>query len=234
MPRLSVVVPARNEEAYIGAALTSILSQDPAPDEIIVVDNGSSDATASIASKHGARVIRVEEPGVHRARQAGLQAARGLIVAQTDADSRVLPGWTAAILNAFEEPGVVASYGPIELFEAPLFDQLLARYGFPLFLKLAHAIGQPNLSGANHAVLREAALSVGGYDRPFAEDVHLGLKLKARGKIRYRPDQRVATSGRRLRGGRLKLYGVHAKNLWRRLRGLPEDYGEDYFAERDR
>ena len=234
MPRLSVVVPARNEEAYIGAALASILSQDPPPDEVIVVDNGSSDATASIAAAHGARVIRVEEPGVHRARQAGLQAARGAIVAQTDADSRALPGWTAAILAAFEEPGVVASYGPIELFEAPLLDRMLARYGFPLFLKLTHAMGHPNLSGANHAVLKEAALAVGGYDRPFAEDVHLGLKLKTRGKIRYRPDQRVTTSGRRLRGGRLKLYGVHAKNLWRRMRGLPEDYGEDYFAERNR
>ncbi len=234
MPRLSVVVPARNEEAYIGAALESILAQDPPPDEVIVVDNGSVDATAAIAAQAGARVIRVEEAGVHRARQAGLEAASGAIVAQTDADGRVLPGWTAAILEAFEDPRVVASYGPLELFEAPALDRWLARYGFPLFLRLTHALGQPNLSGANHAVRREAALAVGGYDRPFAEDVHLGLKLKALGEVRYQPRQRVMTSGRRLRGGRLKLYGVHARNVWRRLRGLPEDYGEDYFAERNR
>jgi glycosyltransferase involved in cell wall biosynthesis len=234
MPRLSVVVPARNEEAYIGALLETVFAQDPAPDEVMVVDNGSKDATAAIARRLGARVIRVEEPGVHRARQAGLRAAQGEIVAQTDADCRVYPGWTAAILEAFADPEVVASYGPIELFEAPWPDRILARYGFPLFLRLTHALGQPNLSGANHAVLRQAALAVGGYDRPFAEDVHLGLKLRGRGKIRYQPKQRVATSGRRLKGGRLKLYGVHAKNLWRRFRGLEEDYGEDYFAQRDR
>jgi len=234
MPKVSVVVPARNEEAYIGSCLEALLAQDPPPDEVIVVDNGSKDGTAKIAAAMGARVVREERPGVHHARERGLEEARFEVVAQTDADTRVLPGWIASIKNAFEDPEVVASYGPVLLYEAPLFDRLLARYLFPAFLRLSALLGQPNLNGANHAVRREAALAVGGYDRPFAEDVHLARKLRARGgKIVYVPRQRVLTSGRRLKKGRLAFYGVHAKNFLRRLLGLPEDYGPDYFADRE-
>lgn len=234
MPRLSVVIPARNEEDYIVAAVEHTQAQDPPPDEIIVVDNASTDRTAELARKAGARVVYEPKPGLHHARQRGLLEATGEIVAQTDADSHPLPGWTKAILDAFSDPEVVASYGPLELFEAPWLDRVLARYGFPLFLRFMHALGQPNMVGGNHAVLREAALAVGGYDRPFAEDIHLGFKLKEVGKIVYRNDQRVETSGRRLQKGRLRTYFLHAKNVWRRMRGLPEDYGSDYYEDRER
>jgi len=235
MPGISVVIPARNEEDYIAAALDAVFAQDPPPDEVIVVDNGSTDRTAEIAREKGARVITEPQKGVHRARQAGLLAARNPIVAQTDADTRVLPGWIASIQGAFEDPQVVATYGPVELYEAPWLDRWLARYLFPAFLRLSALLGQPNLNGANHAVRRDAALAVGGYDRPYAEEVHLARKLVAAGgKIVYQPGQRVATSGRRLKKGRLAFYGVHAKNVVRRLLGLPEDYGPDYFADRER
>jgi len=234
MPRVSVVVPARNEEDYIGTCLDALFHQEPPPDEVIVVDNGSKDATARIAKEKGARVVREPEPGVHRARQAGLEAARFEVVAQTDADTRVLPGWIAAIKRGFEDPDTVVTYGPIALYEAPVLDRWLARYAFPLFLRLTALLGQPNVSGANHAVRREAALAVGGYDRPYAEDIHLAKKLARLGRIRYLPNQRVLTSGRRLARGRWKMYGVHAKNVLARLLGSPEDYGPDYFADRER
>ncbi len=235
MPRVSVVVPARNEEAYLGRCLDALLRQDPPPDEIIVVDNGSKDRTAEIAEQMGVWVVREPTPGVHHARQAGLKAARYEVVAQTDADTRVLPGWIAAIRRGFADPQTVATYGPIELDEdAPTLDRWLARHAFPLFLRLSALLGQPNASGANHAVRREAALAVGGYDRPFAEDVHLAKKLLRRGRVRYLPDQRVVTSGRRLAWGRWKMYGVHTKNVLARILGRPEDYGPDYFADRER
>ncbi len=228
------MVPARNEEAYIGACLAAIFSQSPPPDEVIVVDNASSDQTADLARRMGARVIRVETPGVHLARQAGLSAAKSPVVAFTDADSQPLSGWIKAIRAAFQDPSVVISYGPVEFYEAPPLDTLLARYGFPLFLSLLAKLGHPNPAGANMAVARSKALEVGGFDRPFAEDIHLALKLKDRGRLVYRPDQRVRTSGRRLKKGRWRMYALHAKNVYRRLRGLPEDYGNDYFADREK
>jgi len=234
-PGVSVVIPARNEEDFIAATLDAVFAQDPPPDEVIVVDNGSTDRTAEIARQKGARVVQEPEKGVHRARQAGLLAARYPVVAQTDADTRVEPGWLREIKAAFADPRVTATYGPVELYDAPLLDRWLARYLFPAFLRLSAILGQPNLNGANHAVRRDAALAVGGYDRPYAEDVHLGIKLKkAGGRVVYRPGQRVRTSGRRLKKGRLAFYGVHIKNIARRLLGLPEHYGPNYFADRDR
>jgi len=234
MPRVSVVVPARNEEEYIGACLDAILAQKPPPDEVIVVNNGSKDRTAEIAQAKGVRVIHEPRPGLHLARQAGLKAARYEVVANTDADCIVLPGWIEAIKEAFEDPKVVETYGPLELFEAPWLDKILAKHFYPVFLWIMARLGQPNAAGGNHAVRRETALAVGGYDVRYGEDLHLMMKLRKHGEIRYVPKQRVMTSGRRLKHGRWKLYAVHAKNIWRRIRGLPEDYGDDYYADRER
>ena len=233
MPRVSVVVPARNEEAYIGRALDSLLAQDPPPDEIIVVDNASTDRTSEIARQKGARIVREERVGLHHARQAGLEAAQYEIVAQIDADTLALPGWIAAIQRGFRDPDTVETYGPIEFYEAPAFDRWLAKWGFPIFLRLMAALGHPNASGGNHAVRRDAALAVGGYDQPYAEDLHLAKKLAQVGRVRYLPDQRVATSGRRLAKGRWKFYGLHARNVLARLLGRSESYGQDYYADRE-
>jgi glycosyltransferase involved in cell wall biosynthesis len=232
-PTVSVVVPARNEEANIEACLRSILDQNPAALEVILVDNGSTDKTSEIGHKLGVKVVYQPTPGLHIARQTGLEAAMGDVVAATDADCLVKPGWLDEIQKAFVDPGVVETYGPLEFFDAPLLDIWLAKYGWPVFVGIMDKLGQPNTSGGNHAVRRSMALEVGGYDVPFGEDLRLMLKLKERGKIAYLPKSVVLTSGRRLKNGRFKMYGVHLKNIWRRLRGLPQDYGNDYYAERD-
>ncbi|ALJ90917.1 glycosyltransferase family 2 protein [Thermus aquaticus] len=233
-PRVSVVVPARNEEEFIGACLESILKQNPPPHEIIVVDNASTDRTGEIARSMGAKVIYQSKIGLHIARQTGLEAATGDVVAATDADCVVEPGWIAAIQDAFVDPEVVEVYGPIEFMDGPLLDRWLSRYGFPIFLRIMHLLGQPNASGGNHAVRRQIALEVGGYDVPYGEDLRLMLKLKERGKILYLPQARVKTSSRRLKKGRWSFYGLHLKNVLARLLGRPADYGEDYYADRNR
>jgi glycosyltransferase involved in cell wall biosynthesis len=235
MVTVSVVVPARNEEEFIGPCLESILAQQTRPHEIIVVNNGSKDRTAEIACGYeGVRVIDQPTPGLHIARQTGLEAATGEVVANTDADCIVQPGWIAAIARAFQDPEVVEVYGTLEFYDAPWFDRVLSRYGYPLLVALTHRLGQPNTAGGNHAVRRSVALEVGGYDVPFGEDLRLMLKLKQRGKIVYLPEARVLTSGRRLRGGRWKMYGTHLNNIVRRVLGLPQDYGKDYYADRER
>jgi glycosyltransferase involved in cell wall biosynthesis len=235
MITVSVVVPARNEEEFIGACLDSILSQEPKPYEVIVVNNGSKDRTAEIArSYEGVKVIDQPIPGLHIARQTGLEAASGEVVANTDADCIVQPGWIAAIARAFQDPEVVEVYGPLAFYDGPWLDRILSRYGYGLLVAIADKLGYPNASGGNHAVRRQVALEVGGYDVPFGEDLHLTRKLKQRGKILYLPEAKVLTSARRLKGGRWKMYGTHLKNIWRRALGLPEDYGKDYYADRER
>lgn len=234
LPTVSVVVPARNEEALIEACLQSILFQEPKPLEVILVDNGSVDRTSEIGKALGVKVIYQPRPGLHIARQTGLEAAQGDVVANTDADCLVEPGWIEAIAKAFSNPEVVETYGGLEYFDAPFWDRLSAKYGYPLFLAIMDKLGQPNTAGGNHAVRRETALKVGGYDVPFGEDLRLMLKLKQQGKIKYVPGQRVLTSGRRLKKGRWKMYGTHLRNIWRRLWGREQDYGSDYYAEREK
>lgn len=126
-PTVSVVVPARNEEEMIGACLESILQQEPPPHEVILVDNGSTDRTGEIGRRLGVQVIYQPQPGLHIARQTGLEAASGRVVATTDADCRVEPGWIAAIQEAFSDPEVVETYGPLEFEDLRLILKLKER-----------------------------------------------------------------------------------------------------------
>lgn len=96
--RISVVVPAFNEEHYVAAALESLQGQECAPPyEIIVVDNDSSDDTAAVARRYGVTVLHEPQPGVCAARQRGTAAARGDIVVSTDADTVHPSDWLARI-----------------------------------------------------------------------------------------------------------------------------------------
>ncbi len=86
--RISVIIPVYNGEKYIGRAIDSVLMQTLEPFEIIVIDDGSVDGTGSILSSYGNKidVYKQENQGVCKARNAGLQRARGNWIAQLDAD----------------------------------------------------------------------------------------------------------------------------------------------------
>ena len=99
---MSVVIPAHNEERYIGACLAHIrASSAPHPCEVIVVDNASTDRTAAIAREAGVRVVPEPQKGTNHARQRGLLAATGDLVAFIDADVLLPREWFAAAVSAF-------------------------------------------------------------------------------------------------------------------------------------
>lgn len=95
MTRISVVIPARNAEATLGAAIKSVLAQEHLPDEVIVVDNGSSDGTRMLASSFGGRVRCVSPSppygGPSSSRNFGIQSATGEWISFLDADDEWLP-----------------------------------------------------------------------------------------------------------------------------------------------
>ena len=96
--RISIVIPAYNEERYIGACLDTIAGQTVAPYEVIVADNNSTDATVAIAQQYPfVRVVHVPQQGVVFARDAGFDAARGEIIGRIDADTRLPSNWVAAV-----------------------------------------------------------------------------------------------------------------------------------------
>jgi glycosyltransferase involved in cell wall biosynthesis len=91
--RISVVIPAYNKERWLGRAIDSVLSQERPADEILVVDDGSTDRTEQVAAGYGGKIryIRQENSGPSAARNAGIAAAAGSWIAFLDADDQWLP-----------------------------------------------------------------------------------------------------------------------------------------------
>ncbi|WP_105317888.1 glycosyltransferase [Thermus tenuipuniceus] len=223
--RISVVIPAHNEEAFLPKALQAVLAQTLPPFEVIVVDNASTDRTREVAEGFGVRVVYCPRKGVAYARQAGLLAARGEWVAMTDADSLPMPGWLEAL--AEKAPGAVALYGPLRFYGVSAVEALLSDWGYRAFLHLMALLRHPNLAGANMMVLKEAALKVGGFPQVEArEDVLLGWRLARQGPVRYVPRALVLTSARRLKGGWGKFLLQQVRNLLGDPRGYFGEGGE--------
>lgn len=98
---VTVIIPVFNGERFIGEALDSVLAQTRAPHEVIVVDDGSTDGSASLAERRaGVRCLRIEHAGVSGARNRAIAEARGAWLAFLDADDRWLPGKLACQLEA--------------------------------------------------------------------------------------------------------------------------------------
>ena len=110
--KISVVVPAYNEEAVIERCLNALVNQIVPVDEILVVDNNSTDRTAEIAEKYreyGVRVIRETVQGLIPARNRGFDEATGDILGRIDADTVVEPDWSQRLAEAFADPDVAAA-----------------------------------------------------------------------------------------------------------------------------
>ena len=123
-PALSVVIPAYNDAAYLQACVASLCAGRTADMEIIVVDDGSADATAEVAAACAAaeprvRVLRREHAGVSMARNVGLAAARGEYVAFVDADDEVEPDWAWQLLTAAagRRPAIVKGEASLQLHD---------------------------------------------------------------------------------------------------------------------
>lgn len=131
MPRISVIVPAYNAQDCLEKCIESLLNQSFKDFEIIVIDDGSKDATPAICDKWAARDSRVrvlhkENGGVSRARNSGLDMARGELISFVDADDHILPDAYETMLKAMEAHGADTALCNF-MAEAP--DGTLSPYG---------------------------------------------------------------------------------------------------------
>lgn len=191
LPKVTVVVPAYNEESSIEICLQSLKNQDyKGPLEITVIDNNSTDSTADIARRAGCTVIHESRQGYNFAIKRGFDDATGDIIACTDADTRVPSDWISRIVTILSKnSSAVACSGTFSFLDGPFW------------LKCVGILGRLNyhLAGANMAVLRSAYQQCGGISLKvnLGADVDLGIRLKKFGKVIIDRSLVVETSSRR-------------------------------------
>jgi glycosyltransferase involved in cell wall biosynthesis len=238
--RLSFVVPAYNEEAYLPACLDSILEQTRSlPEgttEIIVVNNASTDRTREVALSYPG-VILVDEcrKGLPFARQAGFAASSGALVAHVDSDSRLTPGWVAQVLATFDEDAEKLSHatnkrplaalsGPVLYYDLTPRQRLLVHV-FYLTAWTTYAINRYILrvgsmvQGGNFVTSRGALAEIGGFNTDitfYGEDTDIARRLNAVGEVRFTFDLKMFSSARRLKNeGMLTMAARYSINyLW--------------------
>jgi hypothetical protein len=194
-PKVSVVLPVWNAERYLAGAIESVLAQSFADFELLVVDDGSTDASAALIRRYrDRRIRRIENEknlGVTRSLNVGLELARGHYVARMDADDLCAPERLerqVAFLDAHPEVALVASRArsidatgaEIGVVDTPADGETLRR-----------RLRRSNWIVHGSVMMRaEAVRALGGYDESMerAEDYDLWLRLSERHSIAALPD----------------------------------------------
>lgn len=216
----SVIIPARNAAKTIGECVIAVLSQSVPRDlyEVIVVDDGSTDATGAIARSHGVRVIPQPPLGMAAARNTGARAARGEVLLFLDPDCVPALDWIAQMTAPFQDPTVVGVKGAYVTHQTGLLARLIQEEFEDRYRKLEADSPIDFVDGYTAAYRRSAFLGAGGFDPSLgaAEDVDLSYRLLKKGhRFVFTPKAKVyhdhGSTLRRYVGTKLR-YG-----LWRSL-----------------
>ena len=227
VPDASVIIPAFNEEGNILKTLSSLSKSNTAKKiEIIVVNNNSSDKTASFALACGA--ICVDEPlqGITPARNRGLKEARGRYILNADADTIYPPSWIDLMLTPLYEENTAMVYGShyfLPSLGSTRFSYFLYEHAAEVIKWINRSFREEavNVYGFNSAFRREDGLMVDGFNHPPGtnEDGWLAVKLREKCKMKlFRqsdPEAMVWTSDRRILadGGLAKAVSKRIRNM---------------------
>ncbi|MCD5408749.1 glycosyltransferase [Candidatus Bipolaricaulota bacterium] len=215
-PRVTVVVPALDEERWLPATLQTIRAQRFQDYELLVVDNGSRDRTPELARNWADRVLSEPQRGAVHAMHRGFLEARGELVVTADADTLYPPTWLGKMVKALDRPHTVAAYGPMGFRESHPMARALQAAGYCLLAWGSLLFRVPLCGAANLGIRKEAYFRVGGYP-PLAQlaspDFRLSQRLRRLGKVRFVPTMVCWTSGRRFHKGGLKSW-LRALEWW--------------------
>lgn len=214
--RISIIIPCWNDAVLLDRCLQALHAQQVRPDEIIVVDNGSTDDSAAVAHAHGARVLSEPRPGITWATQTGLHAATGDVLARIDADvapapdylARLHDTWDAAERSQHQGGRKVVGVTGSGRFEIPGWrGDLLSRLYLGAYQATAGlALGHYSFFGTNYSIKREwwleIAPAVDFSDTEVHEDMHLSFAVRPTETIWWQPDLILDMDARALRGVR--------------------------------
>lgn len=207
---VSVVIPVLNDAPRLTRCLDALLAQvDAPPFEVVVVDNGSGDATVQAARQHPLKPLVVEEArrGSYAARNAGLRVASGPFLAFTDADCLPAPDWVSRGARAVErEPVVGGEVHPRRSADPTVWE----RYDTALYLKQSSLVADGGFAAtANLWVRREVLTEVGSFDARLLSsgDFEWGQRARAFGHLTaYAADVLVEHSPRTTAGQTWRLH----------------------------
>ena len=233
---VAAIVCAYNESRLLAGCLYSLRAQTRPPDDLVVVNNASSDETAGVArAVPGVRVLDEPCKGLVVARETARLATRADIIAYMDADCRAPITWIERIEAQLAEPGgPIAITGPYRFYDWDWSGRALVRAYDWLVAPATHALvhhafgAGAILYGGNFAVRSDALAQIGGFDRRIefhGEDTNLGRRLTAIGRVALCPECWVWTSARRYRAmGKRAVFSVYVRNFWSEiLRHRPAD-----------
>lgn len=210
--RASVVVPVRDGASVIGRCLEALLVQDlPAGElEVLVVDDGSTDATADVAAAYpGVRVLRQPPSGPAAARNRGARAARGEYVLYTDADCAPHPAWARSLLEAVERQGAVGAKGSYTTAQRSLVARFVQVEYETRYRRMARRASIDFVDTYSAIYRRDVLTGLGGFDErlPTAtvEDQEFSFRVAEAGhRLVFVPEAAVEH--------------LHADTLWRYAR----------------
>lgn len=187
--KISIIIPAFNEDRYIEKCLKSIAAQTEKPDEIIVVDNNCTDRTIEIAQKFGAKIVKETKQGMIYARNAGFNAAKYEIITRTDSDTILPEDWIFRIKKAFEDPNLGALSGPTSYHNWPKSIKVSHFPSLMLFDTLSALFKNGCLYGPNMSLRKSVWEMVKNDvcldDKKVHEDIDLSIHLNKLAKIKF-------------------------------------------------
>lgn len=201
--KVSVVIPAYNEEKYIKNCLDSLKYQEVQADEIIVVDNNCTDNTIDIAKQFNVRVVKEKKQGMANARTRGFNEAKHEIIARCDADSILSPNWIRRIKYNFEKRKKIDGLiGTVNVYDFPMLNVKLV--GKALVYLIKEAAGHFPLYGSSMAISKKIwdkiKKDVCLDDEIVHEDVDLSVHIhESGGTIVFDPLFEAKVSARRLK-----------------------------------
>ena len=222
-PAVSIVIPAYNEEHSIYDCLDAISKlQTNKTFEVILVNNGSTDGTANIASRFlnslPLQIIDEPQKGRGAARSTGFAKANGTYIFSTDADAMVPPNWIEEMLKPFHKKNVVAVSSPCSIHDCkPWQNWLFNNWNPLLFRSIPFFIGHGILGGFSFAILRDVYEKSGGFNRKnnSVDDIELSYAVAPLGTIVLTTKTCVAFSSRRFRGRFIPAIWEYCVHWWR-------------------
>lgn len=205
--KISVIIPAYNEEKFIGQAISALQKQDHPDFEIIVVNNNSTDNTESIAKSYGVTVVAETKKGTMAACECGRHIAKGEIIVRMDADCIPHSDWLTRGARYFKNEKVSIVSGPYDYYDYNFVFRLVSLAIQAIFYVPVNIIlrlmryGGVSIGG--NTFLRASKLNdIGGFNTNlefYGDDTDLAKKMSSIGKCIFSMRVRIPTSARRFK-----------------------------------